>query len=228
MKKMHEVMQNMEGNMRNMKKLTAVICAVVATLSIAACGSSSEGTITSTTVATPTLSNETKAAEVKTTAAAGTSATLAAPATGTEKVGTGYSLTFPATWVESTSAGCDMVMMNSACTSTSFTTNINVVIEDVSAYGTMTSETYCEAAKSQFANTTGYTVTGTQKCSVNGVEAYTLTCDAVQSGISYKIKQLYVVSGGKAYVTTFSAGADGTYEKDVVEGDSIFATFQVK
>ncbi|MDO5402376.1 MAG: PsbP-related protein [Eubacteriales bacterium] len=209
--------------MRSVKKLMVCLCVMAASL-LMACGDSKESTIIATTVATPTLSDETKTAEATT--PANTAETIAVPATGTEVKGTGYSLTFPANWVASSSEASDMVMLN-ANSKGNFTTNFNVVIEDVSAYGSaITAETYCEAAKRQFASEPAFKITGTQKVTVNGEEAYTLTCDVSESGFSYMVKQLYVVSNGNAYVTTFSAGADD-YAADLPEGDSILATFKI-
>lgn len=214
--------------MKRIKKLSAVFCAIVAMFSIVACGGDSENTITPTTVQTPTLGNEEKTTAPTTapTTASAQAPTLAVPATGTEVSGSGYTLTFPDTWTASSSEGCDIVMYDASSTG-SFTTNMNVVIEDVSAYGSaMTAETYCEAAKLQFAGA-GYTVVETKNVTVNGQDAYTLICEAVEGDVKYIVKQLYVVGGGNAYVTTFSAGSD-TFDKEVALGDSILATFKLK
>lgn len=210
--------------MKRIKKLSAFFCAIVAMFSIVACGGDSDNTITSTTVATPTLGNEDKTTAPTTEAAK--APTLAVPVTGTEVSGSGYTLTFPDTWTASTSEGCDMVMLDAGSTG-SFMTNLNVVIEDVSAYGSaITAAVYCEAAKSQLTGS-GFTVKETKNVTVNGQDAYTLTCEAVEGDVKYIVKQLYVVGGGNAYVTTFSAGSE-TFDKDIAVGDSILASFKLK
>lgn len=193
--------------MNSIKKMTVVICAMATIFSLTACGDGKSD------------NSKTSAVEE----------TIAVAATGVEKQGTGYSLTFPTNWVSTDVADCDMMMMDSSSTSETLVTNMNVVIEDVSQYGSsFTVDTYFEAVKQQFANNAQYlTMTGSKKYNVNGRDAYVVTADAKQSGVSYKIKQLYVVNNGNAYVVTFSADSEGGYDADIAEGDSILATFKI-
>jgi len=108
-----------------------------------------------------------------------------------------------------------------------FRVNFNVQVEPLST--TMTIDQYASYAKEQLQlSLDNYELISERTRVINEVEAYeivsTFTEETTYSTIDYKIKQVYLVKGKKAYVITYGA-LPTTYQKYLAEFESSVETF---
>lgn len=222
--------------MRKLTKVITVAAISVMVFSMAACGKS-EGTGSGNSVLSSTQdttkdstqnAGESKTEATTQTANNAEAPTLAIPATGTTYQGTGYTLTAPADWAQGQASGTDIVLYDTkGAVNTTFVANLNVTIEDVSAYGTsFTADSYLLAAKTQFQKSPDtYTIISDGRYNVNGYNATSLICQVKQGTATYYCKQIYVVAKGNTYVITYASATQAGL--DDAEAASVMASFKV-
>ncbi len=188
--------------MRNLKKAAATVLAAAAVFALAACGNSSGG-------------------------GKSQNPTLAQPAEGETFNGSGYSVVVPDTWEQTELSGYEFVAYAVNGGGADFAENMNILTEDLSAYGNMSLDTYVEQAKKQFAAQSGFEITDERKVSVDGYDAVMLKETVTQSGTTYKCEQMVTVRGKKAYIITYSGDNEGGFDSMLSEAESIMASFKV-
>lgn len=191
--------------MKKFRKFMVTVLAVASVLSLAACGTEK------------TKENETRE----------TLKELAAPATGTTFEGTGYSIVVPEKWEQMSMTGYEFVIYCTVENGSEFTENMNVLREDLSAYGSMSLDDYAKAAMNQFEKTPGYTITSSEKRLVNGEPVFIINSTVTQNGASYQCEQMAVVVDKTAYVITYSGDTDGGFSAVQADAEAIMASFKV-
>lgn len=196
--------------MKRMKKAMVIALSCAIALSLGACGKKPVSENSGKTEATTEALKE-----------------LAAAAAGTTFEGTGYTVVIPENWEQTTLAGYEFAIYCTQEYGSEFTENMNILYEDLSAYGSMTLDDYAQAAMRAYENKTGYTITGSEKRSVNGEPVYILNSTATQSGSTYQCEQMIVVKNSTAFIITFSGDTEGGYTGAQAEAESIMASFRV-
>lgn len=192
--------------MKKLKKIMVTVLSVAAVLSLTACGSEKQ----------KQKENETE-----------TIKELAAPASGTTFEGIGYSIVIPEKWEQMSMTGYEFVIYCTEEKGSEFTENMNVLREDLSAYGSMTLDDYTKAAMSQFEKTPGYTINSSEKRLVNGQPVLIIKSTVTQDGESYLCEQMAAVENKTAYVITYSGDADGGFSAAQADAEAIMASFKV-
>lgn len=198
--------------MKKLKKTMVTVLAAAAVLSLAACGKrdadkkGEPGTET-TTEALKELS--------------------AVAAVGTTFEGNGYTVVFPENWEKTTLSDLEFVIYCTEEHGSEFTENLNILQEDLSAYGSMTLDQYAQAAMRQYEGLSGFTVINSEKRLVNGEPVFMLTSTATQDGSAYQCEQMVIVKNKTAYIVTFSGDTEGGFAGAQADAEAIMASFRV-
>lgn len=197
--------------MKKLKKTMVTVLVAAAVLSLAACGK--EDADKKGEPATETTTEALKE--------------LSAAAVGTTFEGNGYTVVIPENWEKTTLSDFEFVIYCTEEHGSDFTENLNILQEDLSAYGSMTLDQYAQAAMRQYEGLSGFTVINSEKRLVNGEPVFMLTSTATQGGSAYQCEQMVTVKNQTAYIVTFSGDTEGGFTGAQADAEAIMASFRV-
>lgn len=141
--------------------------------------------------------------------------------------GTGYTISAPSNWADAKTRNesLDLMIYDTNITG-DFARNLNIIIEDLSAYSSMDADKYLDAAKTKLVQS-GYAVEDGENKDINGVYTTSLIYSYTTNGYVVKGQQTYFYNEGdkNVYIVTFAC-AEEEFETYKEAGNEIINTFQ--
>lgn len=119
-----------------------------------------------------------------------------------------FQIAYPASWrcVEGFMGTAVIFTSPLAYANDQFSENVNIVVEDISAYPGITLEQYEEISLNQLAALmTGFNLVGQSDTVVSGFPAKVIEYECQQGIYQLKYMQVFVLASNRAYVFTFTA-----------------------